>query len=313
MDASRATTPLIATEPKPIGLFANKRFWIGVSLLTVYIIWGTTYLGIRYALESFPPHLMMGIRFTLAGGILFAFLRARGAAMPTLKQWRSATIVGVLLLVFAMGSVAIAEQSVSSGLAATLAATAPLWAMLFSMIWRAFPTRSEWIGVGLGLVGVVLLSFEGNLQANPAGVLLVLFAAVCWALGSVWMRHLEMPKGSMGNAAEMLTGGAILIVLGLVRGEQIVGTPTTPALLALVYLITFGSLATLTAYVYLLKNVSPALALSYSFVNPAIALLLGVVIGGEHLTGSALIALPVILVGVGFVLRPKTKAADGGH
>jgi drug/metabolite transporter (DMT)-like permease len=313
MDASRVSTQPILAEDKPIGLFAGKRFWIAASLLTVYIIWGTTYLGIRYALESFPPHLLMGIRFALAGSILFGFLRARGAAMPTLKQWRSATIVGVLLLVFAMGSVAIAEQSVSSGLAATLAATAPLWAMLFSMIWRSFPTRSEWIGVGLGLVGVVLLSFEGNLQANPAGVLLVLFAAVSWALGSVWMRHLDMPKGSMGNAAEMLAGGAILIVLGLARGEHIVGTPTVPALLALAYLITFGSLATLTAYVYLLKNVSPALALSYSFVNPAIALLLGVLIGGEHLTGSALIALPVILVGVFFVLRPKAKVADGGH
>src|SRR5262249_10832416 len=150
----------------------------GLALLTVYIIWGTTYLGIRFALESFPPYLMMGIRFTLAGGSLFLFLRLRGATVPTLKQWRSAAIVGGLLIVGAMGSVAIAEQWVSSGLTATLAATAPMWVMLFGMFWRTIPTRREWIGVVLGIVGVALLSMEGNLQANPVGLALILFAAV---------------------------------------------------------------------------------------------------------------------------------------
>lgn len=304
MVTSRVSTQEPA-DVKPVNLLADRRFWIVVSLLIVYIIWGTTYLGIRFALESFPPYMMMGIRFTIAGSALFLFLRARGAAMPTLKQWRSAVIVGVLLLVFGMGSVAMAEQWVSSGLAATLVATAPLWAMLFSMMWRNFPTRSEWIGVGLGLLGVGVLSLEGNLQANPLGVGLIVFATASWALGSVWMRRLDMPKGVMGNAAEMLAGGVILVIIGLLRGEQIIGTPTTNALLALAYLTTFGSLVTLTAYMYLLKTVSPALATSYAFVNPAIALLLGVVIGGEQISGIALIALPIILLGIAFVLRGK--------
>jgi drug/metabolite transporter (DMT)-like permease len=249
----------------------------------------------------------MGIRFVVAGGGLFVFLRLRGAPMPTLKQWRSAVIVGVLLIVFGMGSVAMAEQSVSSGLAATLVATVPLWAMLFSMLWRNFPARSEWIGVGLGLVGVAVLSLEGNLQANPLGLALMLFATASWSLGSVWMRRLDMPHGAMGNAAEMFCGGVILVVVGLLRGEQIADTPTTNSLLALAYLITFGSLATLTAYMYLLKTVSPALATSYAFVNPAIALLLGVVIGGEQISGSALIALPIILLGIAFVLRSSHR------
>lgn len=290
---------------KSIGLLSNRRFWIALALLTVYVIWGTTYLGIRFALESFPPYLLMGIRFTLAGALLFGFLRVRGAVMPTLKQWRNAAWVGILLLVCAMGSVALAEQSVSSGLAAMMAATVPLFAMLFSMLWRNFPTRREWLGVILGLVGVAVLSFEGNLRANPLGLALLVFAPTCWALGSIWMGHLDMPQGAMSNAAEMLCGGAILLVLGLLRGEHII-TPVTPnAVLALAYLATFGSLATLTAYAYLLKTVSPALATSYSFVNPAIALLLGVLIGGEQLTGSAWIALPIILLGVGFVLRGK--------
>lgn len=287
----------------------RQRTWIVIALLTVYIIWSTTYLAIRYALESFPPYLMMGIRFSMAGGALFLFLRVRGATMPTLKQWRSAALVGGLLLLGGMGSVALAEESVSSGLAATLVATAPLGMMLVSMLWGNFPTRREWIGVALGILGVGLLTFEGNLQANPGGVALMLFATACWSLGSIWSRHLDMPKGMMGNAAEMLAGGAMLVAFGLLRGERIVAMPTSSALLALAYLTTFGSLATITAYMYLLKTVQPAMATSYAFVNPAIALLLGILIAGEHLTGSALIALPIILLGLGFVALSKKREA----
>jgi drug/metabolite transporter (DMT)-like permease len=308
MVTGQVSAPNVIAQAKPAALASKKRFWITVSLLTVYTVWGTTYLGIRFALQSFPPYLLMGIRFVLAGGMLFIFLRARGAAMPTRRQWRSALLVGSLLLVGAMGSVALAEQWVSSGLTATFAATVPLWALLFSMVWRNFPTRSEWIGVGLGIVGVTVLSFEGNLQANPLGVALLVFAPMCWSLGSVWMRHLDMAPGAMGNAAEMLAGGIILVILGLLGGERIVNVPTTSALLALAYLTTFSSLGTLTAYMYLLKTVSPALATCYSFVNPVIALLLGVVIGGETLTGSALIALPVILLGVAFVLAGRSTS-----
>lgn len=285
---------------------SNQRTAIIVALLVVYIIWSTTYLGIRVALESFPPYLMMGIRFTLAGGGLFLFLRLRNAPMPTLRQVRGAAIVGILLLVGGMGSVALAEQSVSSGLAATLVATSPVWAMLFSMIWGGRPTRREWSGVAFGVVGVALLSLEKSLLSDPLGVGLIIFATISWSLGSIWSRHLEMPKGSMANAVEMLIGGVILLALGLFRGERIVSTPTGSAVLALLYLTTFGSLATLTAYMFLLKTVSPALATSYSLVNPPIALLLGVLVGDDHLTGSALIAMPIILLGIAFVaLRKK--------
>ncbi len=313
MATERIAAPGAVTSQNTVTLATSKRFWIIVSLLTVYIVWGTTYLAIRFALESFPPYLMMGIRFVIAGGLLFAFLRLRGAPMPTLRQWRSAAIVGLLLLVGGMGSVALAEQSISSGLAATLVAASPLWAIIFAMLWRNFPTRWDWIGVGLGIAGVAVLSLEGNLQANPLGVVLVLFATASWALGSVWMKHLDMPKGAMGNAAEMLAGGAILLVIGLLRGEQIAAVQTEGALLALVYLITLGSLATLTAYMYLLNTVSPALATSYSFVNPGIALLLGVLLGGEQITGSAVIALPIILAGIAFILlgNKRAKVTDG--
>jgi len=287
---------------------ANKQFWIVLSLLTLYIIWGTTYLGIRIALESFPPHLLMGIRFVIAGGGLFIFLRLNGAPMPSLKEWRGGTIVGGLLLLGGMGSVATAEQWISSGLAATLVAIGPLWTLIISLFWKNRPSRVEWIGVVIGFIGVALLTLEGNLQANPAGVVLVIFATICWALGSVWSNHLDMAKGMMGNAAEMLCGGILLVIFGLVTGERITTTPTMPAVLALAYLTTFGSLAAMTAYMYLLKNVSHSLATSYAFVNPVIALLIGVLLGGELLTGSALIALPVILLGIGFVVLAKRKS-----
>lgn len=193
----------------------------------------------------------------------------------------------------------------SSGLTATLAATAPMWVMLFGMLWRSQPTRREWIGVVLGIFGVGLLRLEGNLQANPLGLALVLFAAACWSLGSVWSRHLEMPEGALANAAEMLVGGLALLILALLRGEHFNAAPTPDALLALAYLTTFGSLATITAYMHLLKTVPPTLATSYTFVNPIIALALGVVLGGEHLTGSALAALPVIILGLAFVAFRK--------
>ncbi len=290
-----------------MGIAFDRRVWIILSLLAVYVIWGTTYLVVLYALESFSAYWLMGLRFVVAGGGLFLFVRLRGAPMPTLRQWRNSALIGTLLLGCGMGSVALAEETISSGLAATLVATAPLWTLLFGMIWKRIPTRLEWLGVGLGLVGVALLSLEGNLQANPGGIALTTFAAAAWGLGSVWMKHLDLPKGMMGNAAQWLTGGIVLCVMAVLHGDALPTSPTVVSLLAMAYLIVFGSLVAMSAYMFLLKNVSPALATSYAFVNPAIALLLGVVIAGEVLTGSVWIALPVILVSLVFVFFSKPK------
>jgi drug/metabolite transporter (DMT)-like permease len=310
--ATSAATGVPSLAARRLAFMSDSRFWIALSLLAVYIIWGTTYLVIRFALEGFTPYWMMGLRFVIAGGGLYLFLRARGVPNPTLRQWGSATLVGALLLGGGMGSVALAEESISSGLAATLVATAPLWTMIFGLLWRRIPSRGEWIGVAFGLIGVALLSLEGNLQANPTGIALLIFAPAAWALGSVWMKHLDMPDGMMGNAAEMLMGGLVLCGMATMRGEPFPTSPTPGSLLALLYLITFGSLVAMTAYFYLLKKVSPTLATSYSFVNPAIALFLGVALGGEILTGSALIALPIILVGVAVVFRAQGAARKVG-
>ncbi|NJN36145.1 MAG: EamA family transporter [Nitrospiraceae bacterium] len=230
--------------------------------------------------------------------------------LPTRLQWRNAALIGGLILVGGTGSVALAqERAVSSGLAATLVATVPLWTMIFNLYWREKPNRWEWLGVGLGICGVALLTLEDNLQSNPIGILMILFAAACWAFGSVLRPHLEMPKGMMANAAQMLLAGLMFFAFSFLRGEAMLAAPTSETLLALLYLITFGSLAAMTAYMYLLSNVSSLLATSYTFVNPAIALFLGVILGGEILTGSAFIALPLILMGVGFVAYQNRKGS----
>ncbi|MFN8531508.1 MAG: drug/metabolite exporter YedA [Anaerolineae bacterium] len=310
-----ATRPAVVSSGQaPLRLFSiplDRRFWVIASLAAVYIIWSTTYLVLRFALESFPPYWLMATRFVIAGGGLLIFLALRGVPMPTPRQWRNAAIIGALLLGGGMGSVAMAEQSISSGLAAALVATSPLLTMLFGLLWKRIPSRNEWFGVLFGLAGVVLLSLEGNLQANPIGILQCTFASMCWAFGSVLTKHLDFPEGVMGSAAEMVTGGVILCGLAIVSGETFPTAPTTGSLLSVLYLIIFGSLITMVSFGYLLKHVSPTLATSYSFVNPAFALLLGVLLGGEVLTGSALIALPVILVGIAFVFRDQRKSATG--
>lgn len=288
----------------------GNRVLILLALLTVYIVWGTTYLAIVFALESYPPYLMMAIRFLIAGTLVFSFALLRGQKIPPVKQWLNGGGVGLLLFVGGMGSVALAEETVYSGLVATLIAASPLVAVLFSMLWGDRPSVTEWIGIAIGMVGVGVLTLEGNLQANPIGIGLVLFAIITWSFGSVWSKHIEMPQGSMGTAVEMLVGGVGLTLVALLRGERIVGTPTADATLALIYLITFGSILTITAYMYLLKHVKPSLALSYAYVNPVIALLLGVFVAGENITGSAWIALPLIITGVAFVAYRKRSKPE---
>jgi len=305
---SSDATPLVASnilvDPHP-QVKTNHQTLIILALATVYIVWSTTYLGIRFALESFPPYMLMGVRFLIAGGIFFIVAWIRHTPAPTIRQWRNSAIYGGLLMVMGMGSVALAEGAVSSGLAATMVAVSPVWAMIFGLIWGVRPRRIEWIGVIFGIVGVALLSLEGNLKANPAGIALLLLSSFCWSLGSVWSKHLDLPKGMMGTASEFLAGGALLMVVSVVRGEHLNGMPTPSSIAAMVYLIVFGSWATFTAYNFLLREVRPALATSYALVNPALALILGVILGGEQITGSAMIALPIILIGLGLVVFQK--------
>ncbi len=277
------------------------------ALFALYIIWGSTYLGIRIALNSFPPFLMAGLRFLIAGSTLYTFLRVRGAPAPTRAQWAASAVVGCLLLGAGNGGVTFAEQWVSSGLAAVWVATMPIWAALFGGLWGRWPNRVEWLGLMLGFVGVGLLNLEGNLRANPLGVIALTVATVCWAFGSVWSRHLSLPSGPMASATQMLAGSVFLIVLGLTTGEKITAVPATQSVLAVLYLIVFGSLIAFSAYGYLLRNTRPTLATSYAYVNPVVAVLLGIWLGGEHISAVGVVAMMVILGGVALVILGREK------
>lgn len=297
-------------KPASEAASGGKSVSIWLALLAVYIIWGSTYFAIRVAIApgGFPPFLMAGMRFMVAGGLMYAFLRLRGAPNPTRKQWGAAAIVGLLLLVGGNGMVTFAEQWVASGLAALTIATVPIFAALFAGVWGKWPSKQEWLGLVVGLAGIILLNLEGDLRANPFGALLLLFATASWALGSVWSRFLPMPRGAMGSATEMLVGGAVLLPLGLITGEQITAVPQPSAIAALIYLIIFGSIVAFTAYSYLLQKVSPSLATSYAYVNPVVAVALGVGLAGEQVTLFSLIAMPVILVGVAIVVLARSRA-----
>ncbi len=292
-------TDVLHSDPTPKA--KGNRWGILLSLFALYIIWGSTYLGMRFALTSFPPFLMAGIRFVVAGILLYTFLRLRGVATPTRPQIIGSAIIGILLLGGGNGGVSFAEQWVSSGLAAVGIAAVPLWAALFIGLMGRWPKRIEWVGLSLGFIGVLFLNFENGVWANPIGAIALLLAPICWALGSALSSRVSLPPGLMASATQMIIAGIFLLVLGSVLGERIHGIPTASALGSMAFLILFGSLIAFSAYGYLLRNVRPALATSYAYVNPAVAVALGVLFAGEHITLIGVLAMVVILVGVGLV------------
>ncbi len=277
---------------------ASSRLGILLALFALYLLWGGTYLGMRIALQSFPPFILAGVRFLIAGTILYVFLRARGAPSPTRAQWAGSALVGILLLVGGNGGVVFAEQWVASGLAALGLAVIPLWAALFSGLFGRWPNRKEWLGLGIGFIGVVLLNLENGFSANPLGAIALIIAPMSWALGSIWSSRLPLPKGLMASAAQMLTGGMVLTILGLALGERVTRFPAAGPLWAMAFLIFGGSLIAFSAYGYLLTRVRPALATSYAYVNPAVAVGLGALFAGEKLSPIEIVAMLTILTGV---------------
>lgn len=277
------------------------------AMFLVYVIWGSTYLAARIAVQSFPPFIMSSTRYVLPGVGLFFYLRWRGAPIPTMRQWRNAALVGTLMLGFGTGAVAFAEQWVASGLAAMAIAAVPLWASLWAGLWGRWPTRLEGAGLLVGMVGIVLLNLEGNLQAAPLGAIVLIIGPMCWAFGSIWGRHLDLPTGMMSNAVQMICGGMSLFFAGLLTGEHAVGSFSSDSLLAVIYLATFGALLAFSAYLYLLKNVRPALATSYAYVNPVVAVGLGALVVHEPITGIGIAAMIVILAGVGLVMLGRER------
>ena len=281
---------------------------VALALAAVFLIWGSTYLAIRFALEGgFPPFLLGGIRFLLAGGLVFAFLRLRGVAAPTRAQWGNAAVMGVLLLVLGNGMVNFAEKSVSSGMAAVAVASAPLWMGVFAAMRGQRPSGIEWVGLAIGFVGVVWLNAGSSLNASRAGMLALLVATIAWSFGSIWSRGRDLPSPFMASAAQMLCGGAAMLVLGLAIGERFDGLPSAHGLAAFAYLVVFGSIIGFSAYIWLLQHVRPALAGSYAYVNPAIAVALGAWLAGERFGRHELLAMGVILLGVVAITVAKAR------
>ena len=288
---------------------ARRRWLVPLALVSLYFIWGSTYLAIRIALESYPPFLMAAVRFIAAGAVLYGFLRWRGMPAPTRAQWANAAATGAMLLGLGNGLVCYAEQSVPSGLAAVAVASMPLFAAMFGGLYGAWPARMEWAGLAVGFAGVILLNLGGSMGGAPLGALALIVAAAAWAFGSVRSKRRNMPPAAMNTAAQMLTGGVILLVFALAVGERWPAAPSASASLAVVYLAVAGSLIGFTAYLYLLNTVRPALATSYAYVNPPVAVMVGVAFGGEVVHSLDIVAMVVILVGVGLIALARERKA----
>jgi drug/metabolite transporter (DMT)-like permease len=288
----------------------NPSRFVLPALLACYIVWGSTYLAIRYALVSFPPFFQMGTRFLTAGLLLMVFMLLRGEKLPTVSQWRNALIVGSLMLAGGMGLTATATQTIGSGLVATFIAVVPMMVSGWGLLWGKRPTRLELEGMAVGLAGVVLLAQGRSFNASTVGLMAIGGACLMWSLGSVLQTtKLPLAAGPMGFASEMLCGGAVLMLISMILGEQYSWPAQPIAALAWAYLVVFGSLVAFSAYLYLLANASPALATSYAFVNPVIALFLGVVLAGEVVSQSEWLASGIILAGVLLIFAAKARQA----
>lgn len=292
---------------KPVWLISMPPWRVIAALSTVYIVWGSTYLGAAYALESYPPFMLTALRLLIAIGILFTTLRLRRAAFPARRQLVNAAFTGALMFSGA-GMVALGQElGVSSGLASVAVAAVVIWATIFASLFGHRPGRVEMYGLVIGIAGVALLNFEQGMQANPLGALILVIGPVIWAFGSMISNRLAMPTGIISVMFQMIGGLFALTLLSLLRGEQLPSDPSATASLALAYLGAIGTLVGFSAYMYLVRNVRPALATSYGYVNPVIAVILGISLRGESITHIGVLAMVVIISGVGLVMIGKSR------
>jgi drug/metabolite transporter (DMT)-like permease len=297
------------------------------AFAAVYVIWGSTYLAIRIAIETLPPFLMASARFLVAGGLLYAWSRIRGAERPTAANWLAALTVGGLLLMGGNGAVVWAEQRVASGVAALLVATVPLWMVLLDWWWRggARPGRGVIAGIALGLAGLVLLVGPGTIagggRVDPAGAAVLVLGSFSWAAGSLYSQRAPLPKAPLlATSMEMLGGGLLLFFAGLLtrEGSRLdLGAVSLQSVMALLYLVIFGSLVAFTAYIWLLRVSTPARVSTYAYVNPVVAVLLGWAFAGEPITARTLLAAAIIVGAVALITTTRTtvgaKATDASR
>jgi len=294
----------------------KTRIWI--ALLAVYIVWGSTYLAIRFTVETIPPFLSAGIRFLVSGAVLMIWRRAVGDVMPTRRQWRSTAIVGILLLLGGNGLVSFAELRIASGIAALIIGTVPLWLVLIEAVrpGGVRPTSLAILGLMIGFGGIYLLVgpedlSSASLQFDAFGIGTVMLASFLWSLGSIYSRGADLPSSSlMATGAEMLTGGLALIAfsgsVGEWRGFDFT-TVSTSSWIGLFYLITFGSMVGFVSYIWLLKNAPVSLVATYAYVNPLVAVFLGAWLADETLNARILVAALVIIGSVLLINQTKRK------
>jgi drug/metabolite transporter (DMT)-like permease len=302
-----------------------SRLLVVLAFAAVYILWGSTYLGIRLAIETLPPFLMAATRFSLAGVILLTWSRLKGERfLSSLGQWRKAFIVGGLLLLCGNGGVTWSEKYVATGLVALLVSTEPLWVVILNWILtRRRPNAKVLLGVLIGLAGVTLLVSDGLSRVNGNSWLsligggVVILAAFGWAAGSVYSnRHPINSSTSMASGMQMLSGGSLLFILALVSGDVDrlnLSNASWTSIGAFFYLLVFGSLVGFTAYSWLLNNVSPSMATTYAYVNPVVAVFLGWLIAGEPLTPRMLFAAAVIVSSVVLITTFSREPATAIH
>lgn len=297
----------------------KPRAW--AALIAVYIVWGSTYLAIRFTIETIPPFISAGIRFLVSGAILFAWRRLSGDPAPKKLEWRSASIVGLLLLLGGNGSLVWAEQRIPSGIASLFIATTPLWMVLIDSL-RPGGTRANWltwVGVLVGLFGIALLAnpWQAHTTASPSldplGIIVLLIAALSWSIGSLYSRNTRLPDSPLlGTGMEMLVGSLGLFAFATLIGEWKqfdLAAISLRSVSGLTYLIIFGSGIGFVAYTWLLRNAPTSIVSTYAYVNPVVAILLGSIIVDEPLERLELISAAIILAGV--VLITSSKSLTG--
>lgn len=278
------------------------------ALIAVYIIWGSTYLGGAIALESFPPFILVASRLLIAIVIMLIALKLRHVPFPPMRQALNAAFIGALMFGGGAGLVAFAQQQgVASGLASLGVAAVPLWATMFAFFFGYRPGKLEVVGLMVGISGVAILNMENGMQSQPIGAIALLVGPMLWAFGSMFSNRLTMPKGSMGTVFQMIGGASVLSIMSLLRGEQFPTEPTVSATAAVILLAIFGTLVAFSAYMYLVRTVRPALATSYAYVNPVIAVMLGIVLLAEQISSVGILAMIVIVTGVVLVMMGKSR------
>ncbi len=306
-------------DPRP----RPGRARIALAFAAIYLVWGSTYLAIRYAIDSIPPFLMAGTRFVIAGGLLYGWSRLTGARRPSRAVWLATAVTGILMLAVGNGAVTWSEQRIPSGLAALLVASVALWMVLLEFLRRngTRPTRLSILGLMLGFGGVALLvgpaALSNARDLDVLAALVLVGASLSWAAGSVYSRVLPRPESaSVGSGMQMLAGGVVLLIIGASSGELgrvDLSAVTTRSALSLAYLVMFGSLVGFTAYAWLLRVCTPAAVATYAYVNPMVAMFLGWLIAGEEFGPRMIVAAAVILSGVALINRASARPAREGN